>query len=242
MNIFYLDNDPAKAAKDLVDKHIVKMPLESAQMLSTVHRLLDGQTFEATTLHKKKVLHLLPGETWNIDSNDQITIENQLCYKVAHAKHPSTVWTMQSHSNYKWHVELFSAMLKEFSARYGKIHSSQRLLPFLSNLPKNIPIGDFTPPTPAMPEKYKTGDSLQSYRRYYAGDKWRFAKWKHQEIPMWIPGYMHQVWNEDVKAFSEQVSNIAQKYGNRKNLPMDGRIFQLGNHILHEAISNIQNP
>ena len=37
MNIFYLDNDPAKAASYFYDKHKVKMILESAQMLCTAH-------------------------------------------------------------------------------------------------------------------------------------------------------------------------------------------------------------
>ena len=42
MNIFYLDKDPVKAAKYSCDKHVVKMILESAQMLCTAHRVQDG--------------------------------------------------------------------------------------------------------------------------------------------------------------------------------------------------------
>ena len=42
MNIFILHKDPIKAAQDQCDKHVVKMIVESAQMLSTVHRMLDG--------------------------------------------------------------------------------------------------------------------------------------------------------------------------------------------------------
>ena len=42
MNIFYLDRDPKIAAQMMCDKHVVKMILESAQMLSTSHRVLDG--------------------------------------------------------------------------------------------------------------------------------------------------------------------------------------------------------
>lgn len=38
MNIFVLDLDPVVAAQMQCDKHVVKMPLECAQMLSTVHR------------------------------------------------------------------------------------------------------------------------------------------------------------------------------------------------------------
>lgn len=37
MNIFALDLDPTIAARMHLDKHIVKMPLESAQMLSTLN-------------------------------------------------------------------------------------------------------------------------------------------------------------------------------------------------------------
>lgn len=39
MNIFFLDQDPKLAAQYHCDKHIVKMVLESAQILSTIHRL-----------------------------------------------------------------------------------------------------------------------------------------------------------------------------------------------------------
>ena len=42
MNIFCLDEDPIKAVQMMCDKHIVKMILESAQLMSTAHRELDG--------------------------------------------------------------------------------------------------------------------------------------------------------------------------------------------------------
>ncbi len=37
MNIFYVDSDPVSAAKQLCDQHILKMQIESAQMLCTAH-------------------------------------------------------------------------------------------------------------------------------------------------------------------------------------------------------------
>ena len=49
MNIFELHTDPVTCAKMHVDKHVVKMPTEYAQMLSTAHRLLDGQMYEGRT-------------------------------------------------------------------------------------------------------------------------------------------------------------------------------------------------
>ena len=42
MNVFYLDPDPVKCAKMHVDKHVVKMIVEYAQLLSTAHRMLDA--------------------------------------------------------------------------------------------------------------------------------------------------------------------------------------------------------
>ena len=35
MNIFVLNEDPIKSAQQMVDKHVVKMPVESLQMIST---------------------------------------------------------------------------------------------------------------------------------------------------------------------------------------------------------------
>ena len=43
MNIFVLDKNPIKAAQQHCDKHVVKMIVESGQMLSTAHRILDGK-------------------------------------------------------------------------------------------------------------------------------------------------------------------------------------------------------
>lgn len=42
MNIFYLHDDPYIAAQYQCDKHVVKMVLETAQLLSTAHHLTDS--------------------------------------------------------------------------------------------------------------------------------------------------------------------------------------------------------
>ena len=51
MNIFYVDQDPVKAAQMMCDKHIIKMILESAQMLCSAKRKLDGIEYYAKTNH-----------------------------------------------------------------------------------------------------------------------------------------------------------------------------------------------
>jgi hypothetical protein len=46
MNIFYLDENPVQAAQAHCDKHVVKMILESAQILCTVHHLHGTATLD----------------------------------------------------------------------------------------------------------------------------------------------------------------------------------------------------
>ena len=43
MNIFYLHKDPDICAEYHCDKHVLKMIIEYAQLLSTAHRMLDGE-------------------------------------------------------------------------------------------------------------------------------------------------------------------------------------------------------
>ena len=45
MNIFYLHKKPEISAQLHCDKHVVKMIIEYAQMLSTAHRMLDGRPY-----------------------------------------------------------------------------------------------------------------------------------------------------------------------------------------------------
>jgi len=51
--------------------------------------------------------------------------------------------------------------------------------------PVNIPAGEFTEPTPAMPECYKVASSINSYQNYYIGAKQHLANWKKREVPIW---------------------------------------------------------
>lgn len=54
MNIFYFYDCPKLSAKAQPDKMLVKMPLETAQMLCTAHRILDGDEYaDLMGLYKK---------------------------------------------------------------------------------------------------------------------------------------------------------------------------------------------
>ena len=177
MNIFYLDNDPMVCAQMHVDKHVVKMILEYAQLLSTAHRVLDGT--ECTVLSKtgrKKKVFALPDVEYD-----------SLLYGATHINHPSAKWVRHSSNNYRWLYRLFAELCAEYTYRYGKVHlTDTKLKNLLKNLPKNIPIGDFCPPWRAMPDEFKVADTMESYRNYYRGAKMNMFSWKKRETPSWV--------------------------------------------------------
>ena len=53
---FILDINPTTAAQLQCDKHVVKMIVESAQMLSTAHRMLDGYTEKRPSKSGKRMI------------------------------------------------------------------------------------------------------------------------------------------------------------------------------------------
>ena len=55
MNLFWLDEDPFKSIEYHCDKHIVKMPTEYKQMLSTAHRVLDGEMYIDRTANGRRI-------------------------------------------------------------------------------------------------------------------------------------------------------------------------------------------
>jgi hypothetical protein len=177
LNIFYLDNDPKVCAEMHVDKHCVKMILEYAQLLSTAHRVLDGtQHVGVSKTGRRRTVLALP------DARDDVL------YSATHINHPSAVWVRQSRANYNWLVSLFDELCKEYTYRYGKTHKTSALIDHLTYGPRNISVvKSFTEPTPAMPDQYKVpGNSIQSYKNYYNGEKQRMFSWKKRDTPGWI--------------------------------------------------------
>ena len=181
MNLFVLDKNPVKAAQLQCDKHVVKMIVESAQMLSTVHRMLDG-TMERRRSKSGKVMV----KYW---VHPDPIMENNL-YKACHTGHPCTVWTMESSSNYRWHLDHFEALLDEYEYRYNKVHASSRLMQHLLSAPFNIPSDGMTPFKLAMksnPECMFLGDPVKSYRMFYQTKQARFKmNWTKRPIPEWF--------------------------------------------------------
>jgi hypothetical protein len=161
MNIFVLDRDPYVAAENMCDKHIVKMIIETNQILSCV---IDKCGKEGRS------------------------IELELAqYPKAHAKHPCTLWAMESKSNAIWLVNHLKGIENEFRIRYPrKVHSMDGNYRIYSSEIQKCTfkrIG-LTPFAQAMPEPYKANNPVTAYRTYYLMDKGNFATWK-KETPRW---------------------------------------------------------
>lgn len=159
MNIFALSDQPRTAARFHCDKHVVKMPLETAQLLCTAHRILDGADAQAEL------------------------------YKATHVNHPCAIWVRASMGNYIWTYMLFDALGKEYQHRYGKTHKSWRdLRGPLAKVPENIPQNGRTPFALAMPECYRHADPVEAYRAYYRQDKAHLHAWRNRDVPEWLNG------------------------------------------------------
>lgn len=159
MNIFYFYPCPTLSAQAQPDKMLVKMPLETAQMLSTAHRVCDGNEYA----------------------------DKAGLYKEAYKNHPCTIWARETSANYLWLYTHFIALGREYSYRYQKKHASLvKLAKALRHLPKNIVKGDLTPPALAMPDQYKEpNDPVLSYRQYCIAEK-TYAQWnKNRPKPNW---------------------------------------------------------
>jgi hypothetical protein len=176
VNIFFVHKDPIEAAISLVDSHVVKMILESCQLLSTAHRILDGVPVKDKTKTGRNVTR------YQLSDN-----RNDVLYQATHINHPSSVWVRKSNNNYNWLHAHLMGLLNEYTYRYGKIHKCMDIAVALYSLPNNIPVAHFTPPTPAMkPEFLIDKDSLKSYRNYYIKGKSHLHRWTKRHPPNWM--------------------------------------------------------
>ena len=162
MNIFALDNDPLMAARMHCDKHVVKMILESAQMLCAVHHIYDTP-----------------------ESHDE------WMYRPTHTKHPCTLWAAENTANYRWLHQLMHWLHEEYKFRYGaeKNHKSYlKLHRFLDIMPRDMEIANNTTKFAlAMPDQYKFGvDAVDCYRMYYVFEKSNILQYTRRKRPSWI--------------------------------------------------------
>lgn len=214
MNIFYLSANPVVAAAGHCNKHLPKMIVEAAQLLSCIHR----QTGSA------------PAGAY-------------AATRAAPRSHPVMVWLAESAANFTWAADLGFALAARYTAIYGRTHKSEAVLRAVAAPPLDLPRVGRTPMQACVPEDCRVGGeevavddkseqgveaggkasvrqradqplglateeggkggfpcgpataaaaaaadaaAIRSYRLYYVRHKRRFAVWPPGETPPWF--------------------------------------------------------
>ena len=156
MNIFHLHKDPKICAEYHCDKHVVKMILETAQMLSTAYRRNFGDNDDLyKTAFPKHPMTIWVGDSgynfkWSLDLLDELLHQYTLRYNKVHTTKKISDLLHNRHNKWNcWKTE-------------------------------------FTPPPQCMPDQYKHKDYITAYKQYYIGEKKRFAKYTGVDTPKFL--------------------------------------------------------
>ena len=176
MNIFVTDRCPIQSARNLPDKHIVKMPLETCQMLAIIY---------SDWYYGVGKLHKLDGTP----------------YRTAHGafrKHPCTMWAAATPYNLAWLIRHGQALCAEYTARYNKQHACAPAITEADYIYNRCfdhfadqmyhKVGIFTR---AMPEYLKfdtTIDTITAYKRYLNTKPWLASN--YLRIPSRKPSFI----------------------------------------------------
>lgn len=177
MNIFVTDECPVLSAVSLPDKHIVKMALETCQMISVIY---------SKWYHNWGTIPKKDGTPYSTE-------------KGAFRNHPCTVWAAESYENLAWLIRHGYALCNEYGHRYGKTHSCLGALYvaeviFLDNSQESLEIyKNVKSFTRAMPDEYKLDESIDTptaYQKYVASKPW--VKDNYLKIPDRMPNWIYE--------------------------------------------------
>jgi hypothetical protein len=156
MNIFVLDTNPKTCAEYHNDKHVVKMILETAQLLCGVHWMTEGGQY---------------------DIPYKLSHKNHPCAIWARECIENYIWLCDLG------LELCEEYTYRYGKRHKSQDIIEWCLIHKPNVPTK---GDITPFALAMPVECKVGNAVESYREYYRKEKKGFAAWKNRETPKWF--------------------------------------------------------
>ena len=176
MNIFVTDPCPIQSARNLPDKHIVKMPLETCQMLAIIY---SDWYYGVGKLYK----------------------QDGTPYRTQHGafrNHPCTQWAAANQYNLAWLIAHGIALCNEYTARYNKRHTCY------DPIIQAVAIYDLcfddsvshayrkvTHFTRAMPESIKfdtTIDTITAYKQYLNTKPWLASN--YLRIPSRKPSFI----------------------------------------------------
>lgn len=157
MNIFYLDKDLEKCAQYHVDKHVVKMIVESCQILSNAHHV------KGTKKPPMKMTH-----------------ENHPCCIWARESRQNYIWLCQ----FTLHL-LVEYIYRYRKPNEKNAKTLFWLCDNIPDLP-NIGLTEHAQGMRRKaPECLREGNPILAYRLYYILHKNHIAKWKNRSRPDW---------------------------------------------------------
>ena len=186
VNIFYLDKNPKKCAKYYCDKHVSKIAIEIAQILSQVHHKIG----------EKKPPY-------------------KSC-KVVHPNLRPFIWAMESKENYLYCCKLAKHLLEEYKYRYDKeTHKCDSVVEWLTNnIPKKITKVKSTKfqltENVRIYEKY-FDDMVEASRYIYVDFKCKNDKWTKRGKPEWFDKYLKKSNKEKKKLIKKIMNNVKIK-------------------------------
>ena len=164
MNIFILSENKEICAQYHCDSHIVKMPTETAQILSFAY--------------------------YHNDLWDNTIPEFIMGFGKTHDKHPCSLWVRRSLSNSIYAAELGLELYNEYQYRYNKPDKHTRvkkIFDFCIENPPNISDIGLTEFVCAVKPEYMISDNpIENYRFSYKEDKKHLHRWTKREIPFFI--------------------------------------------------------
>lgn len=159
MNIFYVSINAVEAARMLGDKHVIKMRLETAQLMTSCH----------------------------IKHGSDAPYPSMVGLPASAMNHPCARWAQASQSHYLWLYEHFLALCKEKDYRWPGGANTIYSYRHLYVIHPEMPSASFIPPPQVMPDDCKIeGDSVNAYRKYYRTHKMRLCQYTQREPPTWL--------------------------------------------------------
>ena len=200
MNLFLLFTSATDAVVALSDQHVVKMILETAQVLYCAHHVIAKDVLDQRLAEHNK------GRSTALTA-----------YKATHRMHPISVWVRAHAYHYAWACHYGLIMCKEYTLRYGKVHKTEAHLQFLAELGYPAVPKDYVPELPkkqskewvyatkgipdvffyfplCMPEEYYVRDAdghydaVQSYQKFYSNKGFEM-RYRYSAKPAFIDKY-----------------------------------------------------
>ena len=176
MNVFRINDDPAITASQLADRHVRKMVLEGAQILSTAVRLNTEENPDMFGPYSGRVI---------------LDIQKQM-YRVAHRHHPITVYAT-SKTGALDVLRHSKALFAEYRYRWNKVHASEAVIlqasVYLPFFPERGADSDCSTAPLCVDEDLRTLSAYDAYRAHLDRkyNEWkRPPLWTNRERPEWV--------------------------------------------------------